>query len=91
MNGMLVHNQTGVVPDVRYVSPAILDLVQNCLAFVVASRFIIRVYQNLVLVRDCIVPIDPMFVRAVLNVRVAVAKALMFTWAICPCALCALS
>lgn len=91
VNGMLVHSQTGVVLGVRYVSPAISDPVRNYPAFVVDSRFIIHVCQSPVLAPDCTVPIDPMFVKVVLDVKAAVARALMFTLVIYLSALCALS
>lgn len=91
VNGMLVHNRTGVVPDVQYVNPAILDLVQNYPVFVVVNHFTIHVYRNPVLARDYTVLIDPMFVRAVLSVKAVVVKELMFTWEIYPCALCVLN
>lgn len=91
VNGTLVHSQTGVVLGVRYVSPAILDPVRNYPAFVVVSRFTIHVCRNPVLAPDCIVPIDLMFVRAVLNVKAAVARASTFMLVIYLSALCALS
>jgi len=91
VNGTLAHSRTGAVPDVRYVNPAILGPVQNCPAFVVVNHFIIRVYQNPVLVQDCIVPTDLMFVKVALSVKVAVVKALAFTWVIYPSAPCVLS
>jgi len=91
VNGTLVHSQTGVVPGVRYVSPAISDPVRNYPAFVVVSRFIIHVCQSPVLAPDCTVPIDLMFVRAVLNVKAVVARASTFTLVTYLSALCVLS
>jgi len=91
VNGMLVHSQTGVVPGVRYVSPAISDPVRNYLVFVVVSRFIIHVCRSPVSALDCIVPIDLMFVRAVLDVKAAVARASTFTLVTYLSVLCALS
>lgn len=91
VNGTLVHSQTGVVPGVRYVNPAILDPVRNYPAFVVVSRFTIHVCQSPALALDCTVPIDLMFVRAVLNVKVAVARVSTFTLVIYLSALCALN
>lgn len=90
VNGMLVLNQTGAVLDVQYANPAIKDLVQNCLAFVVVNHFTIRVCRNLALARDFTVPRDPMCVRVVSSVKAAVARELTSTWAIyhyAPCVL----
>lgn len=91
VNGMLVPNQTGAVLDVQYANPAIKDLVQNCLAFVVVNHFITRVCQNPVLVRDFIALKDLTCVKVVSSVKVVVVKELIFTWATYRYAPCVLS
>lgn len=65
VNGMLVPNQIGAVPDVQYANPAIKDLVQNCHAFVVVNRFITRVCRSPVSARDYTVLRDLMCVKVV--------------------------
>lgn len=79
VNGMLAHSQTGVAPSVQYVNPAISDPVRNCPASVVVNRFTIHVCPSPVLARDCIVLIDPTFVRVVSSARAVVVKASTFT------------